>query len=531
MPKFRFTEIAINSTEKKKPVEEDKFTYIGLEHLDSGTLTVSRWGSDIAPIGEKLVMKKGDVLFGKRRAYQKKVGIAPFDGIFSAHGMVLRPREEVITKEYFPLFISSDYFLNEAIRISVGSLSPTVNWKDLKDLEFTIPLIEEQKRITPLIWAAIEAKNAYKEQIRCTDDLVKSQFIEMFGDPNNNANTVSFETAFTIRDDLRKPINDSVRSEMHENAMYPYYGANGQVDTINQYLMDCTALCLAEDCGAYGAGEASSYIVSGKCWVNNHAHVINGADEMAFQCYSKLAHGSVTERKKRGLPTKDTCTTPIIPKWKMELIAHEIFTKHFTDISAVTELACKMIEEHINDVEDVEDNTEIIAQKNAEIEKLERKKVGLIEMRADGDIERDYFLTRKDEVEKQIEHLQQEIQELTPIDTRQKKEDLVERLEALKQKLSEYTDFENTLIIPDGVIEAFTEQIIASDKGFDWYLKAVPDMVKSFMDDTPDDETEKEWHELTQFDLTIEDAKAYVYSFSSRRRVHGWQNIKIRLFV
>ena len=257
----------------------------------------------------------------------------------------------------------------------------------------------------------------------------------------------------------------------------------------------------------------------------------NGADEMAFQCYSKLAHGSVTERKKRGLPTKDTCTTPIIPKWKMELIAHEIFTKHFTDISAVTELACKMIEEHINDVEDVEGNTEIIAQKNAEIEKLERKKVGLIEMRADGDIERDYFLMRKDEVDKQIECLRQEIQELTPIDTRQKKEDLVERLEALKQKLSEYTDFENTLIIPDGVIEAFTEQIIASDKGFDWYLKAVPDMVKSFMDDTPDDETEKEWHELTQFDLTIEDAKAYVYSFSSRRRVHGWQNIKIRLFV
>ena len=52
----------------------------------------------------------------------------------------------------------------------------------MKDLEFTIPSIEEQKRITPLIWAAIEAKNAYKEQIRCTDDLVKSQFIEMFGD-------------------------------------------------------------------------------------------------------------------------------------------------------------------------------------------------------------------------------------------------------------------------------------------------------------------------------------------------------------
>ena len=91
MAKYRFEQIAINSTEKKKPVEEDRFTYLGLEHLDSGSLKVTRFGSDVAPIGEKLVMRKGDVLFGKRRAYQKKVAIAPFDGIFSAHGMVYVP--------------------------------------------------------------------------------------------------------------------------------------------------------------------------------------------------------------------------------------------------------------------------------------------------------------------------------------------------------------------------------------------------------------------------------------------------------
>lgn len=186
MPKYKFSDIAINSTEKKKPVEEDKYTYIGLEHLDPGTLTVSRWGAEVAPIGEKLVMKKGDVLFGKRRAYQKKVGIAPFDGIFSAHGMVLRPKEDVITKEYFPLFISSDYFLDEAIRISVGSLSPTINWKNLKELEFTIPSIEEQKRVAPVIWAAIDTKNAYKKLLQETDELIKAQFIERFGDPEAN---------------------------------------------------------------------------------------------------------------------------------------------------------------------------------------------------------------------------------------------------------------------------------------------------------------------------------------------------------
>ncbi|MCR5772790.1 MAG: restriction endonuclease subunit S [Butyrivibrio sp.] len=186
MPKYRFDEIAINSTTKKKPVEEDKYTYLGLEHLDSGSLKVTRFGSDVAPIGEKLLMKKGDVLFGKRRAYQKKVAIAPFDGIFSAHGMVLRPKEEVIDKDFFPLFISSDYFLDAAIKISVGSLSPTINWRDLKGLEFELPSLEEQKRLAEVLWSINNTLDAYKKLLETTDQLVKSQFIEMFGVPFQN---------------------------------------------------------------------------------------------------------------------------------------------------------------------------------------------------------------------------------------------------------------------------------------------------------------------------------------------------------
>ena len=274
MAKYRFDQIAINSTEKKKPVEEDRFTYLGLEHLDSGSLKVTRFGSEVAPIGEKLMMHKGDVLFGKRRAYQKKVAIAPFDGIFSAHGMVLRPKEDVIDKDFFPLFISSDYFLDAAIKISVGSLSPTINWRDLKELEFELPDMDTQRKLAEVLWSINDTMEAYKKLISATDELVKSQFIVMFGEPKNSPDAVSFETAFTIRDDLRKPINDAVRSEMHTGQLYPYYGANGQVDSINDYLMDCNAICLAEDCGAYGAGEHTSYIVSGKCWVNNHAHVL-----------------------------------------------------------------------------------------------------------------------------------------------------------------------------------------------------------------------------------------------------------------
>ena len=186
MAKYRFDQIAINSTEKKKPVEEDRFTYLGLEHLDSGTLKVTRFGSEVAPIGEKLVMHKGDVLFGKRRAYQKKVAIAPFDGIFSAHGMVLRPKEDVINKDFFPLFISSDYFLDAAIKISVGSLSPTINWRDLKELEFELPDMDTQRKLAEVLWSINDTIEAYKRLISATDELVKSQFIEMFGNPMTN---------------------------------------------------------------------------------------------------------------------------------------------------------------------------------------------------------------------------------------------------------------------------------------------------------------------------------------------------------
>ena len=198
--RYKFEDIAVNSTAKKKPTVSDKDTYLGLEHLDSGSLTVTRFGSEVAPIGEKLIMKKGDVLFGKRRAYQKKVVIAPFDGIFSAHGMVLRPKEDVVDIDFFPLFISSDYFLGAAIKISVGSLSPTINWRDLKELEFELPPLAEQRRLAKVLWAAVEARNAYKELLALTEQLVKSQFVEMFGDPVTNPNQWETTTIGEIAD-------------------------------------------------------------------------------------------------------------------------------------------------------------------------------------------------------------------------------------------------------------------------------------------------------------------------------------------
>lgn len=180
MKEYRFDQIAIVSTEKKKPTEEDKANYVGLEHLSPDTFDVTEYGSEVAPKGEKLVMRKGDVLFGKRRAYQKKVGIAPCDGIFSAHGMVLRPNEDAVDSRFFPFFIKSDCFLDEAIRISVGSLSPTVNWRDLRELRFRLPSLERQRELAELLWAGEGLKSTYRRLLFACDEQVKSRFVEMF---------------------------------------------------------------------------------------------------------------------------------------------------------------------------------------------------------------------------------------------------------------------------------------------------------------------------------------------------------------
>lgn len=118
----------------------------------------------------------------------------------------------------------------------------------------------------------------------------QSQFIEMFG---SETKKVLLEDVVFVKDDCRKPINEGVRSEMKEGELYPYYGATGVVDYINDYITDEELLCVAEDCGNYNAGEESAYIIRGKAWVNNHAHLVKMKEDCDIKYlyyYLKIAN-------------------------------------------------------------------------------------------------------------------------------------------------------------------------------------------------------------------------------------------------
>lgn len=156
-----FGEVIDSITDRvDNPSEAGVDRYVGLEHLDPGVMTVQRWDNPGKVEAQKLRFKPGDVIFGRRRAYQRKVAKAEFEGICSAHALVLRAHPGRIHPDFLPVFLSSDYFLDRAVAISVGSLSPTVNWRDLKVQEFLLPGPDEQKRIADLLWALERERQA-----------------------------------------------------------------------------------------------------------------------------------------------------------------------------------------------------------------------------------------------------------------------------------------------------------------------------------------------------------------------------------
>jgi type I restriction enzyme S subunit len=160
---YRFDQLAQKVSETVDPKTTDLEIYVGLEHLDRESIHLKRKGVPSDVSGGKLKCYPGDVIFGKRRAYQRKAAIVDFEGICSAHAFVLRAIPEVMNPMLFPFFLHSDLFMHCAVDISVGGLSPTINWGQLKEQEFLLPPKDQQAQLAKLLWAMDEVIENEKE--------------------------------------------------------------------------------------------------------------------------------------------------------------------------------------------------------------------------------------------------------------------------------------------------------------------------------------------------------------------------------
>lgn len=169
------------ATERRETCKADKSRYpvIGLEHMTPEEIALTAWDES----GENTFTKmfhKGDMLFGRRRAYLKKAAIAPFDGICSGDITVIEAKPDYILPELLPFVIQNDAFFDFAVGKSAGSLSPRAKWEHLKDYEFKLPSMDEQRKLAKALWAINGTIEAYKKLLSATDELVKSQFVEPY---------------------------------------------------------------------------------------------------------------------------------------------------------------------------------------------------------------------------------------------------------------------------------------------------------------------------------------------------------------
>ena len=154
------------TTRSKDPHADGLTRYIGLEHLDPGDLRIRRWGSIEAGTTFTNRFRCGQVLFGKRRAYQRKVGVAEFDGVCSGDIYVLESKNpDELLPELLPFICQTEGFFEYAVGTSAGSLSPRTNWKHLVNYRFTLPGRDQQKQILTVL-------QAVEHNLRATQDLL-----------------------------------------------------------------------------------------------------------------------------------------------------------------------------------------------------------------------------------------------------------------------------------------------------------------------------------------------------------------------
>ncbi len=179
---------------------KDGYPTVGLEHLTPEEITLTSWDEGSDNTFTKM-FRKGDVLFGRRRAYLKKAAVAPFDGICSGDITVIEAKPNYLLPELLPFIIQNDALFSFAVEKSAGSLSPRVKWEHLKSYEFELPNMDKQRELAELLWAMDDTKKSYQQLIAATDELVKSQFIEMI-EPYSQYSTKAGTIMYGMRNGL-----------------------------------------------------------------------------------------------------------------------------------------------------------------------------------------------------------------------------------------------------------------------------------------------------------------------------------------
>ena len=201
-------------------------------------------------------------------------------------------------------------------------------------------------------------------------------------------------------------------------------------------------------------------------------HKSSEGPQYAYQCYSQIRTGTFKTRERKGLSTEGICVTKMVPRWKLEVMADIIFQKFWNDREGVLAIANEMLD---NCYESEHDN-EVLDRKRDLEDKMElwnRKYNNLLDMRMAGEIEKDRYDEKREQILKEQQHLKKQL-EIIGGETGLSDDIYMDKVEILKYGLEQNFNF-STRHIPEEVIDAFIKEIIVCQDGFIWKLNLTPD--------------------------------------------------------
>lgn len=173
--------VQLSKARSQDPMAEGIERYVGLEHLEPGDLRIRSWGSVADGVTFTSVFKPGQVLFGKRRAYQRKVAVADFSGVCSGDIYVLETKNsKVLLPELLPFICQTDAFFDHAVGTSAGSLSPRTNWTSLAEFQFSLPALPDQPNCVAALKAAATNADSFAALADASRALTKSAIMDFF---------------------------------------------------------------------------------------------------------------------------------------------------------------------------------------------------------------------------------------------------------------------------------------------------------------------------------------------------------------
>ncbi|MDI5979271.1 restriction endonuclease subunit S [Amycolatopsis magusensis] len=179
-------DVAVASKEKVDPASGEVDRYVAGEHMDTDDLKINRWGE----VGDGYLgpafhrrFRRGQILYGSRRTYLRKVAVAEFDGVTANTTFVVEVKDpSTMLQEFLPFVMSSEPFHAFAIQESKGSVNPYVNWSDIARYEFNLPPVDEQKRLADLHWAIEQHSTELKQRLSSTSSLLQQFLRQRFAE-------------------------------------------------------------------------------------------------------------------------------------------------------------------------------------------------------------------------------------------------------------------------------------------------------------------------------------------------------------